>query len=142
RARRTTLLRAYSAAERHRFAEVDASCGRLLDMTPVPADSATSIARALRAYAQVQLGRGARDPFGGAEAPDPDVPYELRYWSGIALLARGAADGASVQADALLEVVQKIPSAELEWRAAALGAAAARVRRDGARADEYARRAS
>jgi len=140
RERRTLLLRAIGATEREQFAQADEYCGRILATSAKP-DATSTLATVLRANAHARLGRPDRAPIQAPPRSDADAPRDLRYWGGIALLASGDARGAGDQADALLASFKANPSAEYEWRAAALGAAAARSRRDAAAADTLVRRA-
>jgi tetratricopeptide (TPR) repeat protein/tRNA A-37 threonylcarbamoyl transferase component Bud32 len=141
RGRQATVVRATSAAEREQFGEVEQYCDQILGPDASAKDPAAAMARVLRANAQARSGHPDRTPVDAPPPSDSDASRDLRYWAGIALLARADADGARIQADAILASLKSSPSSELEWRAAALGAAAARARRDSAAADAFALRA-
>ena len=67
---------------------------------------------------------------------------ELRYWRGCARLEQRRPGDALAEATVGLAALDKTPSAELEWRLAALGSAAARQLHDVARAEALATRAA
>jgi tetratricopeptide (TPR) repeat protein/tRNA A-37 threonylcarbamoyl transferase component Bud32 len=140
RARTMTLLRAVEAAAQEQFTRVDDYADQILSNTSKP-DSASRLAAVLLANAHARLRRPDSTPIEGPPVSDTHASPDLRYWSGIALLARGDGRAAGDQADALLASLKDNPNVETEWRAAALGAAAARARKDTAAADALVFRA-
>ena len=110
-------------------------------------DNTSRLAAVLRAYARARLHRPLDDADRTlAENNKGALSFlsELRYWRGCARLAQGqpqaALDEATV-ALAALDKLDKNASAELEWRLAALGSAAARQVHD-SRADALTTRAA
>jgi tetratricopeptide (TPR) repeat protein len=142
RARRIAFLRALAAVERHDFAAAAASADELLKPGALPKtpDTIQVTAEAFRTLARPSL-RQKPDARPWTQVKESDVTPELRYWRAVALLARGDAPAAEAQADAALATLNRSPSAEFEWRMAAIASAAARRRGDTAKADEMAARA-
>jgi hypothetical protein len=140
RLRRAMALKALSAATAEDFPSTAALAADVVKESTA-ADSTRDLAAALLAYSEGRLRRHASAaaalPLSGL-APPP-LARELRYYRAAARLARADAAGA-------LGLVGKDLSGaalsyELEWRMAALGAAAARHLKDETRARELAARA-
>jgi hypothetical protein len=119
RARRASLVRALAATCAQRF-DVAGREAAAVNSGSAQQDSTAMFAAALLTNAEARLGRRAAHALPAIAGRS----RELRYWEISARLAAGDARGA---ADAVVaELTQPQPSYELEWRLAALGAAAAR----------------
>jgi tetratricopeptide (TPR) repeat protein len=142
RGRRALVLRALAATTQQRFAAAETATARVIEEPR--SDTTHRLAVVLHRHARARLGRppGAAD---GLTALDTDGSLafrrELQYWRAAARLARGDFAAALTDVDAALGEMSRAPSAEGEWRLAALGAAAARRLPDPAKADAYAGRA-
>jgi len=136
------FLRALAASERHDFTAVTGDARKVIEpaVSAKTPDTMQSTAEALitRARAGLRLPPDAQPWTTIAPA---SVTRELRYWRSAALLAQGDAPRAEAEADAALGELDRRPSAEFEWRIAAIGSAAARRRGDSAKADTMAARA-
>ena len=129
RQRKASQLRALMAAERGQFALAQRSAGQVIAASTAPEPDTTQYyAAALLAYAEVRLGR--RDKTTVAQ-PAPGMGSrsfqgEFRYWRALALLGGGQLAAALRESNAGLSGIAAAPSAEYEWRMAAIGAEAAR----------------
>jgi hypothetical protein len=138
RRRKVTQLRALMAAERGLFEAAEASG---LDAVAASAslkkpDTTQYQAAVLLAYAGARLRRPERV----MSKPDADTgsrsfQREFRYWRALELLARENFTAALRESDAALAGIERPPSAEYEWRMAAIASQAARKSGDVARAD-------
>ena len=145
RARKVAVLRAMLDTEQLRFASAEALClqVRADSRALVAPDSTSVLAETLLAHARARLGRRVVDR-GDLSAPARGSlaqRSELSYWRAATWLLRGDARTALTEIEAALTALERGPSSELEWRLAAVGAAAARRLRDPARAGDLAARA-
>lgn len=137
RRRRTTFLRAFQATTLLR-------CGEAMPLLDAVAantsanDYASVLAPALQRFCGALLGR--RSPPLTPLPPDPDkaAARERQYWLAAAALLAGEAAAATTEADRGLALLGDIDNAELRWRVAGVGAAAARQRGDAAAAARFA----
>jgi serine/threonine protein kinase len=142
RGRRVKLLRALAATTQQRFAAAETEAAQAIEASrSVTASDATyRFAVVLLAHARARLGRPPTDREALANL-DVTGARELRYWRAATRLARGDAASALADVDAAFLERKRNPSAEIDWRLAALGAAAARRLSDAAKADAFARQA-
>jgi tetratricopeptide (TPR) repeat protein/tRNA A-37 threonylcarbamoyl transferase component Bud32 len=143
RARRVAYQRALASCERREFATASRYAAAVLRSALAPKTPDT-----MQAFAEafITLGDAARRPAPAVRRPwsaiNPSgITRELRYWRGTALLATGDVAGARAEVDAALVDIDRRPSAEFEWRMAAIAAAAARRQGAAAAADRAAARA-
>ena len=141
---RVILLRALSAIITNDFSHGRQSAGRLSAQGSAP-DATVQLAAALVAFANARL-RGPRGggvtPFAEPTAGSLATRREVLYWQLAAALAEGDFRGAFGGATGGLQQLTAVPSAELEWRLAAIGAAAASRLGDRAEADRLRTRAT
>ncbi|MBA3637674.1 MAG: protein kinase [Acidobacteria bacterium] len=106
-------------------------------------DSAGKLAIALFTYAEARLGNAiSQDVWSTAREAATPVSTEPRYWVGYADLLAGDHRAALKGAEEALGDARVSASPELEWRLAAIGAAAARGLKDAARSTALSQRAS
>jgi tetratricopeptide (TPR) repeat protein/tRNA A-37 threonylcarbamoyl transferase component Bud32 len=147
RERRATAVRALAASIQSRFEDAVRDSDAVLNASrgETRPNSSSSLAAVLRARARARLHLPA-DEADRALAYDNTLPIatlaELRYWRGCARLEQRRPGDALAEATVGLAALDKTPSAELEWRLAALGSAAARQLHDVARAEALATRAA
>lgn len=134
RVRRVAVLRAITAAERGDAAQAQRQAGVALD-GPRRTDTTSEWASAVMEYALATLKKR------GQPSPDAAVSREARYWRAHAALLRGDAGGALAMVDNALSDIDRRPSAEFEWRMAAIGADASRRLDDAVRAQAMTARA-
>lgn len=126
RKRRVILLRALSAITVHDFSGAG-EIARPLSTAGATQDSIAQLAAALVALADVRVRgqRGRRVEFTEPSAGSLASRREQRYWQLVAILGSGDSRGALGGASVALQQLGDVPSPELEWRLAAIGAAAA-----------------
>jgi tRNA A-37 threonylcarbamoyl transferase component Bud32/tetratricopeptide (TPR) repeat protein len=137
RARRAALLRTLAAAERLDRDGVLFHAQSIIDGTvnlKAP-DASHFFALALAAPFRRPVDTVALAPTAG------NVDAELRYWRAVAFLSMHATRAAAAEIDDGLAQLIKVPSQELEWRLAAVGASAAREGGDASKADAMRTRA-
>jgi len=146
RGRRVLLLRALIDTTQQRFVATETECAQVIDASRSlkSPDTTNRLAVALLEHARARLGRPAADRDALARLDitgSPTLRRELQYWRAATRLARGDGPSALADVDAALAELGRAPSAESEWRLAALGAAAARRLPDAAKADALTARA-
>ncbi len=126
RARRAAFLRGLAALTLLRPAD---ALRHFRAMPPAAgADSVSAFDPLLVAYAEARLGRRSGDaPSGVAKAEPPvsaTLAREWRYWRAAAFLAQGRAAAALADAENGLQLTRDRPNDEVQWRLAAIAAAA------------------
>jgi tetratricopeptide (TPR) repeat protein len=137
RARRVAVLRGLAATIARQYEAVVRLAGPVVEASSSPRDSTALLGAALLAHAEAQLGRRSAPP---EPPPAADQARELLYWE--LAKARAAGDAKAVVERAAAELGRPMASYELEWRVAALGAAAATRARMDDKAAELSGRAS
>ncbi|MGB2713916.1 MAG: protein kinase [Vicinamibacterales bacterium] len=143
RRRRVLLLHALSAITAHEFNAARQAAGPLRAAGSAQ-DATAQLADALVTLADVRLERRRfeRVVFAEPNAGTLAAQHEVRYWQLVTLLQardfRATFDGAT----AALKQLTGVPSPELEWRLAAIGAAAASRLGDRTEADRLRTRAT
>ncbi len=143
RARRATALGALRFVTEGKFREAVRITADVLREPAGTQDSSGKLAAALLPYSQARLGdRVTGAAWTSATAASATTSGEARYWTLYARLISGDARATLTGAEEALGDEKVIPSAELEWRLAALAAAAARELKDATRADVMSGRAA
>lgn len=141
-ARRGRVLRAVRFATEGRFQDAARITGEILREASGAQDSAGRLAAALFPYSQARLGkRVTQADWTNAAAASRILSSEARYWTLYALLVSGGAHATLSGAEEALGDQKVTASPELEWRLAALGAAAAHDLKDATRAAALSHRA-
>jgi serine/threonine protein kinase len=146
RARRLRLLRALDASTRRDFRAAAEAAEQLVGAPASKPDSTTLHATALleQAYAHMKpAGVIARssDSLGKDVSPSADTAREVTYLQLLTRLARGERQAALDAANSVLTTPPWAATPEIEWRIAAIGAAAARQLGDTAQEKAFAARA-
>lgn len=142
RQRRATALRALRAAVTARDADVVRFAEQLLSAPAGMGDSSGRLAVALLTYARARQGHRIPEKTWAEAAAAAKGSGESRYWTVYARLLSGGARDALTGAMEGLASSAATASPELEWRLAALGAAAARHLSNHERAETLSERAA
>ena len=125
RVRRIAYLRALSATLNNQFAQANSLIAAVpKSATPNPTSTLVS---ALDRYSHAKLGHRVDLSDEPMERGDPATGRERDYWLAATALARKDMRSAITTATSTIERAKKIGNDELTWRAAAVGAAAARA---------------
>ncbi|MDQ3488617.1 MAG: protein kinase [Acidobacteriota bacterium] len=142
RARRATVMVALRSAIDGQFRNAFHTASELLSETAGTEDSAGRLAAALLPYSGAHLEERITPTVWTTATAASQVPSsEARYWTLYARLISGDARATLGGAEEALRDEKVVASAELEWRLAALGAAAARELRDTTRTVALSQRA-
>jgi Tfp pilus assembly protein PilF len=142
RARRVRALRALDAAIQGRAPAVHSYAADFPPAADGTADFSTQLAELVLRYAEKsRIPAPPNNRISLSGSPGATQGRELRYWDLAGRLARGDVAGAMAGAGETLADDGARISYEFEWRAAAIGAAAARQLGDTARAAQFSDRA-
>jgi tetratricopeptide (TPR) repeat protein len=145
RERRAVSLRVLQAATDGRWPDAISTTARLArDGRPLASDAAGRLAERLRTFAEAQARPGAaraEGPWMDQDMGDSVLGREQRYWELLAALTTRRAVDTLAHAQQTLDWKHVQISPEIEWRIAAVGAAAARDAGDAAQQAALATRA-